>query len=83
MADAAWICELVEHGLVRPSFVPPRAIRELCDLTCYRKAVIEERGREVQRLHKALEDARHQAVQRGLAGAGRVQPGDAGGADRR
>lgn len=55
--DAQWGCELVEHGLVRPSFVPPRPIRELRDLTRYRKAVIEERGRESQRLHKVLEDA--------------------------
>jgi transposase len=55
--DAAWICQLVEHGLVRPSFVPPQPIRELRDLTRYRKALIEERVREVQRLHKVLEDA--------------------------
>jgi transposase len=57
VADAGWICELVQHGLVRPSFVPPRDIRELRDLTRHRRAVIEERGREVQRLHKVLEDA--------------------------
>jgi transposase len=55
--DAEWGAQLVEHGLVRPSFVPPRPIRELRDLTRYRKAVIEERGRETQRLHKMLEDA--------------------------
>lgn len=55
--DAEWGAELLEHGLVRPSFVPPRPIRELRDLTRYRKAVIEERGRETQRLHKVLEDA--------------------------
>jgi len=56
LADAAWICQLVEHGLVRPSFVPPadpgaaRAHR-------YRKTLIHERTREVQRLPKLLEDA--------------------------
>jgi transposase len=55
--DAAWICQLVEHGLVRPSFVPPRPIRELRDLTRYRKAQIEERTREAQRLDKVLQDA--------------------------
>ena len=33
LADAAWLCQLVEHGMVRPSFVPPRPIRELRDLT--------------------------------------------------
>src|SRR5215210_9264939 len=57
VADAAWIAQLVEHGLVRPSFVPPRPVRELRDLTRYRKALIYERTRETQRLHKVLEDA--------------------------
>ena len=56
--DAEWICQLVEHGLVRPSFVPPKEIRELRNLTRYRKAQIEERTREVQRLEKVLQDAR-------------------------
>jgi transposase len=55
--DAEWICQLVEHGLVRPSFVPPAPIRELRNLTRYRKAQIEERTREVQRLDKILQDA--------------------------
>ena len=55
--DAEWICKLVEHGLVRPSFVPPKEIRELRNLTRYRKAQIEERTREVQRLEKVLQDA--------------------------
>jgi transposase len=54
---AAWIAQLVEHGLVRPSFVPPRPIRELRDLTRYRKTQIQERSREVQRLDKVLQDA--------------------------
>lgn len=57
VADAAWICQLVEHGLVRPSFVPPAPIRELRNLTRYRKAQIEERARESQRLDKVLQDA--------------------------
>lgn len=55
--DAEWICQLVEHGLLRPSFVPPRPIRELRNLTRYRKAQIEERTREAQRLDKVLQDA--------------------------
>jgi transposase len=55
--DAEWICQLVEHGLVKASFVPPREIRELRDLVRYRKAQIEERTREVQRLEKTLQDA--------------------------
>ena len=37
VGDAAWLCELLEHGLLRGSFVPPAAIRELRDLTRYRK----------------------------------------------
>ncbi len=57
MKDAEWIAQLVEYGLVRPSFVPPRPIRELRNLTRYRKAQIEERGREAQRLDKVLQDA--------------------------
>ena len=57
VADAAWIAQLLEHGLVRPSFVPPREIRELRDLTRYRKALIQERTREAQRLEKTLQDA--------------------------
>src|SRR5882672_12881993 len=57
VADAAWICQLVAHGLVRPSFVPPKPIRELRNLTRYRKAQIEERTREAQRLDKILQDA--------------------------
>jgi len=57
MADAAWIAKLVQHGLVKPSFVPPKPIRELRNLTRYRKAQIQERTREAQRLDKVLQDA--------------------------
>jgi transposase len=55
--DSAWICQLVEHGLVRPSFVPPPLIRRLRDLTRLRKAQIDERTRAIQRLEKVLQDA--------------------------
>lgn len=55
--DASWICQLIEFGLVRPSFVPAQPIRELRNLTRYRKAQIEERTRETQRLDKILQDA--------------------------
>jgi len=57
VAGAEWIAQLVEHGLVRPSFVPPKEIRELRNLTRYRRAQIEERSREAQRLDKILQDA--------------------------
>jgi transposase len=55
--DAAWLALLLSRGLLRASFVPPPPIRELRDLTRYRKALINERSREVNRLHKTLEDA--------------------------
>ncbi len=57
VSDAGWIAQLVEHGLVRPSFVPPPPIRRLRDLTRYRSALIGERTREKQRVEKVLEDA--------------------------
>lgn len=57
VADSAWICQLVEHGLVRPSFVPPPEIRRLRDLTRLRKSQIDERTRAVQRLEKVMQDA--------------------------
>jgi transposase len=57
VCDAAWIAQLVECGLVRPSFVPPPPIRRLRDLTRYRAALIHDRTRQVQRLHNVLEDA--------------------------
>jgi transposase len=56
VSDAAWICQLAEAGLLRASFVPPRPIRALRNLTRYRKTQIQERQREANRLHKALED---------------------------
>jgi transposase len=55
--DCVWIAQLVEHALVRGSFVPPPPIRDLRDLTRYRKTVSQERTRCANRLHKVLEDA--------------------------
>jgi len=55
--DATWLAQLGAHGLVRGSFVPPEPIRQLRDLTRARTAITRERGREVQRLEKLLEDA--------------------------
>lgn len=57
VADAIWLAQLLECGLLRGSFVPPRAIQQLRDLTRYRKKLIEERTRETQRVQKLLEDA--------------------------
>ena len=55
--DAEWIAELLEHGLLRGSFVPPRVIRELRDLTRYRKRLVQTHTQETQRVQKTLEDA--------------------------
>lgn len=55
--DSAWIAQLLENGLLRGSFVPPTPIRDLRDLTRYRKRQIQERTREINRLQKILEDA--------------------------
>jgi len=51
VSDCAWIAQLLAHGLLRGSFVPPVMIRELRDLTRYRKTQIQERTREANRLH--------------------------------
>src|ERR1700747_381805 len=52
VADCAWLAQLLEHGLLRGSRVPPAPIRELRDLTRYRKSLTEERTRAANRLHK-------------------------------
>ena len=57
MADSMWIAQLMEHGLVRPSFVPPPPIRELRDLTRHRRTLVEERTRVIRRLEKVMQDA--------------------------
>jgi transposase len=57
VCDAAWLAELLEHGLLRGSFVPPAAIRELRDLTRFRKPLIQAHSAEGQRVQKTLEDA--------------------------
>jgi transposase len=57
VGDAEWICQLTEHGLVRPSFVAPPEIRDLREFTRYRRTLAEERTREAQRLDKVLQDA--------------------------
>ena len=55
--DAEWIADLLCHGLLRPSFVPPSPIRELRDLTRYRRKLVESRTAERNRLLKLLETA--------------------------
>jgi transposase len=57
LSDAEWLADVVAHGMVRPSFVPPPQIRALRELTRYRKTQVDARAREMQRLDKTLQDA--------------------------
>jgi transposase len=55
--DAMWIADLLAHGLIRSSFVPPTAVQELRTLTRTRKQLVRERASHVQRVDKVLQDA--------------------------
>src|SRR5436309_2141417 len=55
--DCQWIAQLLQHGLLKASFVPPQPIRELRDLTRQRTQLIQERSAAVNRIQKVLEDA--------------------------
>lgn len=55
--DAEWIAQLLQHGLLKASFIPAAPQRELRELTRYRTHLVQERSNEVNRLHKVLEDA--------------------------
>lgn len=55
--DCQWIAQLLQRGLLKGSFIPPRSQRELRDLTRHRTQLVEERTRTVNRAHKVLEDA--------------------------
>jgi transposase len=55
--DCEWLAQLLEHGLLRGSFVPPEPVRDLRDLTRYRKTLIQERSAHVNRIAKTLEMA--------------------------
>ncbi len=55
--DAEWIAELLQHGLLKASYIPDKEQRELREIVRYRKSLIEERARELNRLEKILEGA--------------------------
>jgi transposase len=57
VSDAEWIAQLLQHGLLRGSFVPPRPLRDLRDLTRHRAQLAGEHTRAANRIHKLLEDA--------------------------
>lgn len=55
--DCEWICKLLRSGLLKGSFIPPRDIRELRDLTRYRRKLLDAKSAEKNRIQKVLEDA--------------------------
>jgi transposase len=55
--DSEWLCKLLRSGLVRGSFIPPKPVRELRDLTRYKRKLIQSITAEKQRVEKILEDA--------------------------
>ena len=57
VSDAEWIADLLRHGLLRGSFVPPKPVRELRELTRYRKSLVREKARAINRIQKVLEGA--------------------------
>jgi len=80
--DAAWLADLLRHGLVQASFIPPAAIRALRELTQYRATLVRARAKEVQHLLKTLEaanikldavasDPAHSALEPGIAAPAR------------
>jgi transposase len=81
--DAMWLARLTELGLLRASFVPPKAIRDLRDYTRARTRLTQERTRCFQRLEKLLEGALNQAVVSGLQADHRISQGHDQPDDRR
>ncbi len=79
---AEWIAQLLEHGLLRPSFVPPPQIRRLRMLTRYRIQLMGDLSGEIVRLELMLEDV-DQVVVGCVESEDGVGAGDAGGNDRR
>ncbi len=55
--DSQWLADLLRHGLLKASFIPPKPVRELRDLMRYRKTMVQERADEINRVQKVLETA--------------------------
>jgi transposase len=75
MTDAAWIADLLAHGLIRSSFVPPAPMQELRDLTRTRKQLVGEIARHTLRIQKTLEDANVKLTHVGLVPQGEARFG--------
>jgi transposase len=87
--DAEWIADLLQHGLLKASFIPPQPQRDLRDLTRYRSSLKQERTQHVNRVHKLLEETniklssifaeplvQDRSGHSGCSGRGRSEPGD-------
>lgn len=70
--DSAWIAQLLQHGLLSASFIPPSEIRELRELTRYRKTLVQQRANQCNRIQKLLEtcNIKLASVATDLLGAG-------------
>jgi transposase len=84
--DAEWLADLLRHGLLKPSFIPPRPIRELRDLTRYRESLVRERTALANRIQKLIESANIKLGQvasdaLGASGKGRLRALAAGETD--
>jgi transposase len=55
--DSAWLADLLRHGLLKASFIPPKPIRDLRDLVRYRKRLVQQRAQQINRVQKVLETA--------------------------
>ena len=80
--DAAWIAELLRHGLLRGSFIPSKPQRQLRELTRYRSTLVQDRARALNRLQAVLEDANLKLASVVTDIYGGLGPGDVGGAPR-
>ena len=82
-ADAIWLAKVAERGMCRPSLVHPAEIRRLRDLTRYRRALVQDRTREQQRIEKLLEGRPDQDLIGAVGTARRHRASDDGRLDRR
>ena len=81
--DCQWIAQLLQHGLLRGSFIPPKPIRELRDLTRQRSQLVAEKAAVANRIQKVLEDANIKLAAVATDCAGGLGPGHDPRPDRR
>ncbi len=77
VADSVWLADLLRHGLLRPSFIPPAPIRRLRELTRYRATLVQERTQEINRVAEGAGECEHHVGRRGNQHHGSQWPADA------